>query len=418
MKKGILGLALCTLVAVLLFVPNKVFAGHDMGILSKDTPYLEAEISLTKDDLHPCFFRIAEEVDTIGLYVKNLSGGGSAVEYFLCDADWKSIQEYELEADTIAIEGDVFIPVSEFYGIDFLNISYTGMDELKLGICVYCPAFGGKASDYSRYNDFSQEYSEKKKEQTADKVKLTLSETAVTLEKGKSLKLKATLAKNYKKKGVTWKSSDTTVAKVSKKGKITAKGYGTAVITCTSKKTKKVTATCTVTVVKKGSGNTGTTGTSTSGSLSGVSITLGHGGDNASIIYRYISGIMVGADGYYTLSTNDYSGELTLDFETSDGIDSRKMTVEKNSTYYLTYTYGINKISDTVIYNPPQQIMSGIDPITGMPRYVTLPGSETRIPAVASNISIDVSIQGGRKVENSINVAGTVKKGSFTYEKK
>ena len=45
---------------------------------------------------------------------------------------------------------------------------------------------------------------------------------------GKTVTLKATLSKKLKKKGVTWKSSDTKVAKVSKKGKVTAKGYGTA----------------------------------------------------------------------------------------------------------------------------------------------------------------------------------------------
>ena len=187
-----------------------------------------------------------------------------------------------------------------------------------------------------------------------------------------------------------------------------------------SKKDKKVKATCTVTVVKKSSSSSGNTETEppvSSGELSGVSIKVGHGSNNTSAVFRYLAGSMVGADGYYTLKTNDYSGELTLDFKTSDGNDSRKITVEKNATYYITYSYIINQIPDTVIYNPPQQIMTGTDPITGLPRYTTIPGSETRIPAVQSPVSIDVSVQGGPTATNSITLAGTVKKGSFAIEK-
>jgi hypothetical protein len=419
MKKGLLALV-CTIVMIILFAPVKAFAGHDIGVLSKSNPYLEVEISMTKDDEHVCFFQIDGEVEKVGLYVKNLSGGGSTIEYDLLDNDWNVIEDYKFDADTIAVEGDIFIPASEYYYIDFKNPSFTGMNEMKLGICVYCPAFGGKASDYSRYNDLNQEWSKKTETVTADKAPLTLSETEVTLKKGKSVTLKATLSKKYKKKGVTWKSSDTKVAKVSKKGKVTAKGYGTAVITCTSKKSKKVKATCTVTVVKKtssGSGNTETNPPVTSGELSGVSIKVGHGSDNKSVVFRYMAGTMVGADGYYTLKTNDYSGNLTLDFKTSDGNDSHKINVEKNATYYITYSYIINQIQDTVIYNPPQQIFSGTDPITGLPRYITIPGSETRIPAVQSPVSIDVSVQGGPTATNSITLAGTVKKGSFAIEK-
>ena len=48
---------------------------------------------------------------------------------------------------------------------------------------------------------------------------------------------------------VTWKSSDTKVAKVDANGKVTAVAAGSAVITATDSKTKK-TAQCTITVVK------------------------------------------------------------------------------------------------------------------------------------------------------------------------
>ena len=419
MKKGLLGLIICTIAMVLLFTPDKAYAGHDIGVLSKSNPYLEVEISMTKDDEHICFFQIDEKVETIGLYVKNLSGGGSTIEYDLLDNDWNVIRDYKFDADTIAVEGDVTIPASEYYFIDFKNPSFTGMNEMKLGICVYCPEFGGKASDYSRYNDLNQEYNEKQETVTAVEAKLSLSKTEVTLKKGKSVTLKATLSKKLKKKGVSWKSSDTKVAKVSKKGKVTAKGYGTAVITCTSKKDKKVKATCTVTVAKKTStgSNTDNNPVVTSGDISTVTVKVGHGNNNMSASFRYVSGFLVGADGYFTLDSKDYSGELTLDFKTSEGVDSQKITVEKNTKYYLSYFYPIDALQDTVIQNPPQTIMTGTDPITGLPRYTTIPGTETRIPAVASTIATDVTVRGGATCTSSMTVAGTVKKGSLTYEK-
>ena len=419
MKKGILGLIISTIAIVLLLAPNKAFAGHDIGVLSKSKPYLEVEISMTKDDEHVCFFQIDEKVDKIGLYVKNLSGGGSTIEYDLLDNDWNVIKGYKFDADTIAVEGDVTIPTSEYYYIDFKNPSFTGMSEMKLGICVYCPDFGGKASDYSGYNDLKQEANEKQDTVTAAKPQLSLSKTEVTLKKGKSVTLKAALSKKLKKKGVSWKSSDTKVAKVSKKGKVTAKGYGTAVITCTSKKDKKVKATCTVTVVKKSSSNTGTGSDQvvTSGNISTVSLEIGHD-NNTTVMFRYLSGFMVGADGLYTLETNDYSGDLTLEFKVSGGTDTQKITVEKNSKYYLTYYYPIDAIQDIVIQNPPQTIMTGTDPITGLPRYTTIPGTTTTIPAVQSTIALDVTIQGGKTLKNSITVAGTVNKGFLTIEKK
>ena len=129
MKKGLFAL-LCTIFMVLLFAPDKAFAGHDIGVLSKDNPYLEVEISMTKDDEHICFFQIDESVDTIGLYVKNLSGGGSTIEYDLLDNDWNVIRDYKFDADTIAVEGNVDIPASEYYFIDFKNPSFTGMNIL------------------------------------------------------------------------------------------------------------------------------------------------------------------------------------------------------------------------------------------------------------------------------------------------
>lgn len=80
------------------------------------------------------------------------------------------------------------------------------------------------------------------------KLNVKLSKTKVTLNKGKSYKLKVTVS-GVKKANITFKSSKTAVASVNKSGKISAKKAGKAKITVTVKKGKDtVKKTCHVTV--------------------------------------------------------------------------------------------------------------------------------------------------------------------------
>ena len=75
-----------------------------------------------------------------------------------------------------------------------------------------------------------------------------LNKSKATLEKGKTLTLKATVSpEELQDKSVTWKSSDTKVATVTSTGKVKAIEAGTATITCTSNATGAK-ATCKVTV--------------------------------------------------------------------------------------------------------------------------------------------------------------------------
>ena len=79
--------------------------------------------------------------------------------------------------------------------------------------------------------------------------KVTLNKTSATLVKGDALSLKATVAPNNAgNKAVSWKSSNTSVATVSSRGKVTAKKSGTAIITCTAKDGSGKKATCKITV--------------------------------------------------------------------------------------------------------------------------------------------------------------------------
>lgn len=80
--------------------------------------------------------------------------------------------------------------------------------------------------------------------------KVTLNKTKISIYDGKTYTLKPTVSpENTTTKTVTWKSSNTKVAKVSSKGVVTAINPGTATITCTTKDTGK-TVKCTVTVKK------------------------------------------------------------------------------------------------------------------------------------------------------------------------
>ena len=80
--------------------------------------------------------------------------------------------------------------------------------------------------------------------------KVTLNKTTASVVKGKTLTLTATVTPtNATNKNVTWKSSNSKVAKVDEKsGVVTAVAAGTATITCTAKADKSKSATCKITV--------------------------------------------------------------------------------------------------------------------------------------------------------------------------
>jgi uncharacterized protein YjdB len=79
--------------------------------------------------------------------------------------------------------------------------------------------------------------------------KIKLNKTKATIKKGKTLTLKATVAPtNANNKKVKWKSSNTKVATVSSRGKVTARKKGTATITCTAADGSGRKVTCKVTV--------------------------------------------------------------------------------------------------------------------------------------------------------------------------
>ncbi len=92
-------------------------------------------------------------------------------------------------------------------------------------------------------------FTAKKTEGPVKVAKIELSSTSKSLIKGKKLTLKANiLPQKAENKAVTWKSSDKNVVTVAKDGTVTAVGYGTASIICTSSDSG-ITAKCKITVI-------------------------------------------------------------------------------------------------------------------------------------------------------------------------
>ena len=80
---------------------------------------------------------------------------------------------------------------------------------------------------------------------------ITLNQTSLSLKTGGSATLTATVSpSNASNKGLTWKSSDTSVATVDSNGKITAVAVGSATITVTTKDGSGKSNSCTVTVTQ------------------------------------------------------------------------------------------------------------------------------------------------------------------------
>lgn len=87
------------------------------------------------------------------------------------------------------------------------------------------------------------------KTKTVKAKKVSLNKTKLTLSLGNTYTLKATVSpSDTTNKNVTWKSSNTKVATVSKDGLVTAKKAGSAKITATTADGSKKKATCTITV--------------------------------------------------------------------------------------------------------------------------------------------------------------------------
>ena len=138
---------------------------------------------------------------------------------------------------------------------------------------------------------------------------VTLNKTTLSLEKGASETLTATVAPdNATNKAVTWSTSDANVATVSKEGKVTARGAGTATITVKTTDGEK-TATCAVTVTEPSGGGGGSGGGGSGGGGSGGG---GSGGGESTPTIN---------PGYYLVGNAAFIGEGT-EWSAASGVAS------------------------------------------------------------------------------------------------
>ncbi len=119
-----------------------------------------------------------------------------------------------------------------------------------------------------------------------DVTSVTLNKTSLSLEAGNTSSLTATVApSNATNKTITWTSSNTSVAKVSSSGVVTAVAAGTATVTASSSNGK--TATCKITVTASVSDLVNNSKVSTTNLTLGDTLTITGGASGGTSPYKY-----------------------------------------------------------------------------------------------------------------------------------
>lgn len=119
----------------------------------------------------------------------------------------------------------------------------TEKDSRAFLVRYYYSCFGGTGTSYAK----ARMRVDMDAKQLAKSI--TLNKSTLTMQSGETQKLTATISPStaYYETG-DWSSSNVNVATVDSQGNVTAKGAGTAIISCTAKDPGKVKGTCTVTV--------------------------------------------------------------------------------------------------------------------------------------------------------------------------
>ena len=264
MKKILtLFLALALVVSAMPATAKAEYIDHEtqaLGTMSKSNPSIHHEFSIIEEEEYRYTFKISGKATKVYYHVENMNGADGIGSYFFAgdiDGDYKQLAYVGFENGESGATESLGDLAEGMYSIVVNFPHYTNLDKMQVGIDVYSEGFGGKAYEYKSSKKPVDDSKSKpkpaddsKSKPKTEEQKIILSDTSLSLDKGETETLKATLTSKIKKKGVTWKSSDKKIATVSKKGKITAKAYGTVTITCTSKKDKKIKATCTVNVRK------------------------------------------------------------------------------------------------------------------------------------------------------------------------
>ncbi len=313
MKKGLLKVVLIALLSLFFFGAEKASAGHDIGALSKADPDLYCRFTLEKgEEFYGCFFTVKDKATGVKLSIENLSKGDGSLKaelYDTKDGKFDLVRSDTLKKGkkNLKIDYPDFKAGDEYF-IQICEASCYDQPNMSIGLCVYSEGLGGSKHDFT---------------------KLVISKDEVNLRVGKSMTLKVkSIDKSLKKSGVTWSSSDKKVATVSKKGKVKTKKNGFAVITCTSKKDKNVSAQCVIWV----------DGYDDS-SVVNDDKTFVQSGDIKDVVISEDPFNLDRADRVLYLETNGYSGPLDIEIHCDNGVDTQTVNVEKNKKYRIVYIY-------------------------------------------------------------------------------
>ncbi len=277
-----------------------------------------------------------------------------------------------------------------------------------------------------------------KNPKTVNPTSVKLSKTSVTLNKGKTTTLKATVnPSNATNKKVTWKTSNSKVATVSN-GKITAKAAGTATITAQTANGKK--ATCKVTVKNPKTVNP------TSVKLSKTSVTLYKGKNttikatvnpsnatNKKVTWKTSnSKVATVSNGKITAKA---AGTATITVQTANGKKATCRVTVKNPKTVNPTSVKLSKTSVTLGKGKTTTLKATVNPSNATNKKVTWTTSNKKVATVSNGkitakgvgtATITVKTANGKKATCKVTVknlptsvklsktSATLKKGKTT----
>ena len=185
---------------------------------------------------------------------------------------------------------------------------------------------------------------------------LTLDKTEASVGVGKTITLSATVTNHKSDNGVTWESSDKSVATVDEKGVVTGVKVGSAKITATTKEKdasgKNLTATCTVTVTSNAASDTTTKLKDKNGNQIYVKNSDGSYREAVYADYFTASEFYIKTEGQYA-----YTGWQTINGKTYFYDKSGKVVTGTQIIQGVTYNFG----SDGAIQTSVNGSTFGID---------------------------------------------------------
>ncbi len=227
-----------------------------------------------------------------------------------------------------------------------------------------CKIFGSSASNSVREACFNKYGSEITYD---DLESLSMSETSLSLEEGKTKTLSVSPTPSTASSSVTWSSSDKSVATISSSGLVTAVSEGSTTITATSTVDSSIKATCLVTVLKKEESTT------VSNSIKDCyDKTLAK---NESRAVSNVYGIYVGTgDGSSPIIMNGEYGITLYGYSINESWVKNETVLKITNGTLTNYNglYEIKKPSITIITNE-EEIANNVSPII----TYSMTGSET-----------------------------------------